>query len=432
MKESYVLNSPAKINLFLNVDAKLNTGYHAISTYFKILPQIADYLIVTWEQVADPQDMPSDPLEAGRIFLNNLEIHGFEGIVAKEGNLIYKSLAHLAMSTELLSTASAEQIKNFASYKLVVKVDKRVPVQGGLGGGSSNGAVILQTVAKKFFPLLTPSNLIAIAQRVGADCAVFVHGKSSLAYRIGDLFFTPQAEEFYQVFSTLYHYLEGIKEIDLTDPLSFYDYGSRELKVYPNIAYLQELVLVLVDLAQQLIDAVNKNPNIIPNQALDFISLARHIEHKYHAWLNGYFLVFTSDYKVDTGNAFKSLGNLPQLQMEENPRKFKQTFLQSWKNTLKQLELDPEAPQHSLNSFANNFFANSPLLDDLKHKFNGNLQLTGTGATCFVYVPRLETILNWHLRKFKEFCKENPLAAQFNLQMHKIDLVNSNLEIWSA
>ncbi|RIY31380.1 hypothetical protein CKF59_07680, partial [Psittacicella gerlachiana] len=340
MKESYILNSPAKLNLFLNVDAKCPNGYHAISTYFKILPQVSDYLVVTWEQISDPEQMPANILEAGRIFLNNLEIYGFDGIVNKEQNLIYRSIAQLVLSPELMSTSSIEQIKNFASYKLTVKVDKRVPVQGGLGGGSSNGAVILNTVARKFFPLLTPNNLVSIAQRVGADCAVFVHGKSSLGYRVGDLFFTPQAEEFYQVFSSLFTYLEKVEaelkkeNYDLTDPLSFYDYSNRELKFPHNTSFTQELLLILLDLAHQLIEAVNRNPNIIPNQALDFIGLARHIEQKYSSWLKGYFLVFTSDYKVDTKSAFSGLGEDIDVVAHEDNGNFKKIFLKSWEQTL--------------------------------------------------------------------------------------------------
>ncbi|RIY31363.1 hypothetical protein CKF54_06775 [Psittacicella hinzii] len=438
MKESYVINSPAKLNLLLNVDGKCSNGYHAISTYFKILPQISDYLLVTWEQIADPSTMPANLKEAGKIFLENLEINGFDNIASKEENLIYKAIYQLVNSPELLSTCELEHIKRFASYKLVVNVDKRIPVQGGLGGGSSNGSAILKAVAHRFFPLLTPSNLVSIAQRVGADCSIFVYAKSSLAYRIGDLLFTPQYKEFYLIFDQLFRYVERAEQelarngYDLTDPLSFYDYGSREFKISENTAFVHQLLLILLDLTRLLIEAVNRNPNIIPDQALDYISLAKHLEQKYSSWLDGYFLVFTSDYKVNTKEAFNNLSSEVAQLHDEDVEFYKQISLQSWTNMLSDFTLDVNGNEKNVNSFAAYFFSSNPLINNLKEKFSNNLQLTGTGATCYVYVPRSETLLNWYLRKFKDFCLTNEQAAEKNLQMYKIDTLTSKIEIWSA
>lgn len=69
-----------------------------------------------------------------------------------------------------------------------IMVDKRLPVGGGLGGGSSDAATVLLALNHLWQTGLTRKRLQEIALPLGADVPVFVHGQSALAEGIGEVF----------------------------------------------------------------------------------------------------------------------------------------------------------------------------------------------------------------------------------------------------
>jgi len=68
-----------------------------------------------------------------------------------------------------------------------IRVDKRIPIGGGLGGGSSDAATTLVALNELWQTRLLPADLAALGLELGADVPVFVHGHSAWAEGIGEL-----------------------------------------------------------------------------------------------------------------------------------------------------------------------------------------------------------------------------------------------------
>src|SRR5579884_345356 len=155
MKESVRLPAFAKINLCLDVLGKRPDGYHELRTIFQAI-SLHDTLTLSLApartislQVSDPE-LPS----------------GAE-------NLVYRALD--AMHSEL----------NLRSG-LQARLEKRIPVARGLGGGSSDAAAALiglLRLTKKKLPL---SRLVEIAAGLGADVPFFLFGGRAVAVNRGD------------------------------------------------------------------------------------------------------------------------------------------------------------------------------------------------------------------------------------------------------
>jgi len=69
---------------------------------------------------------------------------------------------------------------------LEIAITKRIPVGGGLGGGSSNAAVVLLALDRMFKLGLGPAGLHPLARRVGADVPFFLIGGTALGVARGD------------------------------------------------------------------------------------------------------------------------------------------------------------------------------------------------------------------------------------------------------
>ena len=105
------LLSPAKLNLFLNITGRRADGYHTLQTLFQLL----DYGDELRFQATDTPDITLSPSLAG---------------VADADNLILRA-------ARLLREASA------CERGAYIELDKRLPLGGGIGGGSSNAATTL-------------------------------------------------------------------------------------------------------------------------------------------------------------------------------------------------------------------------------------------------------------------------------------------------
>ena len=72
------------------------------------------------------------------------------------------------------------QKKGFCNFPVKIKVQKNIPVGGGLGGGSADAACFLNAM-KKVSPIVIPENIIKkTAQEVGSDVPVCLEKKWSL------------------------------------------------------------------------------------------------------------------------------------------------------------------------------------------------------------------------------------------------------------
>ncbi len=152
--DSIEILSPAKINLRLEVLKKRSDGYHDIRTILQRV-NLCDHIKIS--------------LSKGGIDLR------CEGKVIPSGpdNLAY----HAAKSLK-------EEIPFTTGLRIEIK--KRIPVQAGLGGGSSNAASVLMGLNELLNLKLEKERLIEIGRRLGADVPFFIFKDTALATGVGD------------------------------------------------------------------------------------------------------------------------------------------------------------------------------------------------------------------------------------------------------
>lgn len=152
----------AKINLGLNVVEKRPDGYHNLQTVFYPVP-IKDVLEV--EAVSSNTKAAIDC----QLSISNIPI---EGDVQK--NLVVRAYQLLKEDFPTLP-----QVK--------VHLEKNIPTQAGMGGGSSDCAYMIRVLNEQFALRLSDQQMMQYAARLGADCAFFVLSKPCYAEGIGEL-----------------------------------------------------------------------------------------------------------------------------------------------------------------------------------------------------------------------------------------------------
>lgn len=146
--------SPAKLNLFLHITGRRNDGYHELQTVFQFL----DYSdTLSFEGTFEPDIQLLTPIEG----------------VEHDSNLIVKA---------------AKTLQQYAGIKkgAVISLDKRLPMGGGLGGGSSNAATTLVALNQLWDCQLSDDELAKIGLGLGADVPIFIHGYAAWAEGIGE------------------------------------------------------------------------------------------------------------------------------------------------------------------------------------------------------------------------------------------------------
>jgi len=146
--------APAKINLFLHVLAKRDDGYHELQTAFQFL-SVGDELFFTLNE--------------------NSEIRRAYDFGFSEADDLCLRAAH--------------KLKPYAKPEHGVTIDliKRLPMGGGLGGGSSDAATVLIALNQLWELGLSTSKLAEIGLELGADVPVFVEGRAAWAQGVGEL-----------------------------------------------------------------------------------------------------------------------------------------------------------------------------------------------------------------------------------------------------
>ena len=152
--DKFIVDSPAKINLGLNVVRKRDDGYHDLETIF--LPIMLSDRITFCK--SDKLNLKSDS-----DILNKLS-----------DNLILKAI-------RLLENISMTKIQ------LDIYVEKIIPIGGGLGGGSSNAASTLKAVNKMFELELSYNELSKLALELGSDVPYFLNPVPSYAESRGEI-----------------------------------------------------------------------------------------------------------------------------------------------------------------------------------------------------------------------------------------------------
>ncbi|HXA36349.1 MAG TPA: 4-(cytidine 5'-diphospho)-2-C-methyl-D-erythritol kinase [Steroidobacteraceae bacterium] len=146
--------APAKLNLFLHILGRRPDGYHELQTCFQFLDLCDE---ITLEVRAD-----------GRI-RRTVEIAG----VPEDADLCVRA-------ARALQSAAA------CPFGADIGVLKRIPMGGGLGGGSSDAATCLVALNHLWKVHWSVDDLAALGLKLGADVPVFVRGRAAWAEGIGE------------------------------------------------------------------------------------------------------------------------------------------------------------------------------------------------------------------------------------------------------
>ncbi len=146
--------APAKLNLFLHVIGRRADGYHELQTLFQLIDLCDTVAISVREdgQIERPVGPPGVPGET------DLTVRAARALQSATGTRLGANL----------------------------EVHKRIPLGGGLGGGSSDAATTLLGLNELWSCGLSVSELAALARPLGADVPVFVQGSSAWAEGVGE------------------------------------------------------------------------------------------------------------------------------------------------------------------------------------------------------------------------------------------------------
>jgi 4-diphosphocytidyl-2-C-methyl-D-erythritol kinase len=149
-----ILPAPAKLNLFLHILGRRPDGYHELQTVFQFL----DY---------------GDELGFRRRADGEIRLHtAIEG-VPHDSNLIVRAARRLQQTSGTPLGAD-------------IWLDKRLPMGGGIGGGSSDAATTLLGLDHLWQLSLGLDRLAGLGLELGADVPVFVRGRAAFAGGVGE------------------------------------------------------------------------------------------------------------------------------------------------------------------------------------------------------------------------------------------------------
>lgn len=146
--------APAKLNLFLHVTGRRADGYHELQTLFQLIA-LTDTIAIrvrddgAIERPEGPKDVPAE---------SDLAVRAARALKAASGTRLGASL----------------------------RVVKRIPQGGGLGGGSSDAATTLLALNELWGCGLSTADLAALGLPLGADVPVFIGGLSAWGEGIGE------------------------------------------------------------------------------------------------------------------------------------------------------------------------------------------------------------------------------------------------------
>lgn len=146
--------APAKLNLFLHVVGRRADGYHLLQTLFRFI---------------DLNDTLHFTLRTDGVVHRVNDIVG----VPAEADLVVRAARLLQRETGCVLGAD-------------IQVDKRIPMGGGLGGGSSDAATTLLALNRLWELNVSREKLMAWGLTLGADVPVFVYGENAFAEGVGE------------------------------------------------------------------------------------------------------------------------------------------------------------------------------------------------------------------------------------------------------
>ena len=154
MQDFEAFLAPAKINLFLHIVGQRSDGYHLLQTVFRLL----------------------DHYDTIHIQTNN------SGIIKRANDVPGVPEA------QDLCVRAALLLQKYSGCQLgaTILVDKKIPMGGGLGGGSSDAATVLLALNQRWQLNLSRDELLKLGLQLGADVPFFIYGNNAWAEGVGE------------------------------------------------------------------------------------------------------------------------------------------------------------------------------------------------------------------------------------------------------
>lgn len=155
MQDFQTFLAPAKINLFLHITGRRADGYHTLQSVFQLLD-----------------------------FYDSIHIKAtYKGEIKRANTLV-----NVPESQDLcVRAALALQLATGCTQGAEMHIEKRIPMGGGLGGGSSDAATVLLALNHLWQLNLNRAQLMQIGLSLGADVPVFIFGETAWAEGIGEI-----------------------------------------------------------------------------------------------------------------------------------------------------------------------------------------------------------------------------------------------------
>ena len=182
------LVSPAKVNLLLAIGARREDGYHDADTIMHALA-LHDTLYLCAEDIS-ADELAKRVAEGGArtdvavggpadnlvVTIDLADRTGLDLAVSAADNLAFKAADRLARA-----------VGRDLPEAIQLRIEKHIPAQGGLGGGSSNAAAVLVGLAKAWGLAADDERVADVARSLGADVAFFLHGGCVLLGGVGEV-----------------------------------------------------------------------------------------------------------------------------------------------------------------------------------------------------------------------------------------------------
>lgn len=240
--KSIKVKTPAKINLTLEILNRRPDGFHDLQSIMQTI-SLYDYITIN-----------AEPSSVTQITLSGTS----NAIPYDSKNLAYKACALFLEKIE-------------GNFKIHIHIEKNIPIEAGLAGGSANAAGVFYGLNKIFNNVFTSDELIELCAQIGSDVAFCLFGGTSLATSRGEILkkvdtpsiklllikpktFGISAKEAYQKFDALkaksklnstFNMLMAINNKQDITPFLINDLEKAIDKDYPQIRQLKEYMLKL-------------------------------------------------------------------------------------------------------------------------------------------------------------------------------------------
>ena len=158
LKALYDVPAPAKLNLFLHITGRRPDAYHLLQSVF---------MLIDWCDT-----LHFELRRDGVISRTDLGTNGKQDLPAEDLSV---------------RAARALQAATGTSLGVHISLEKRIPSQAGMGGGSSDAASCLLALQRLWGLRLPPAKLMALALSLGADVPFFLCGSHAWVEGIGEL-----------------------------------------------------------------------------------------------------------------------------------------------------------------------------------------------------------------------------------------------------